>query len=147
MYDNWVSEIESDVFTYLEYLLTSKGTSPFPELTCSTSSQNDNVEGVATFPTLYVHVLPPVEEGNDLDNEIIGAARVTVELQVFSNIDEKECRNIMDACIKIMKHLRFNIGLFPDPQKSNKTYFAVARFSRVLAKGELDYLIAQDIEF
>lgn len=143
MYDSWVSQIESDVSTYIQYQLIERVDAPFPSLTITTSNQNESVEGVSDFPTVYVHLLPPVELGNDLYNEDVAAVRATFELQIYS-LNQTECKDITDACIRIMKHLRFNVPMFPDPQTVDKKHFAIARFSRVLGNGELNYLMEDD---
>lgn len=136
--ETWYSEIESTIFTLLQYVLVEKIGAPYPTLNCTTSSQNESLENVDDFPALYVHLLPPVEMGNDLYNEDIAALRATLELQVFSDESESECRQIMNACIREMKKLHFNISMFPDPQTSDKKYFAIARFTRIVASGDLD---------
>ena len=136
--DTWYSEIESSVFTLLQYVLVEKVDAPYPTLNCTTSSENESLENVDDFPALYVHLLPPLEMGNDLFNEDVTALRVTVELETFSDNSEDECRKIMNACIREMKKLHFNVSMFPDPQTVDKKYFAIARFTRMVAGGDAD---------
>lgn len=136
--DTWFSEIESSIFTTLQYLISEKELAPFPDLNCTTSSQNESIDNIKDFPALYVHLLPPIEVGNTLDNMEVSAVRATVELQVFSNKSESECTKIMNACILEMKKLHFNVSMFPDPQTSNKKYYAIARFTRIIAGGDAD---------
>ena len=134
--DTWYSEIESTIFTLLQYVLVEKEDAPYPTLNCTTSSQNETLENVDDFPALYVHVLPLLEMGNDLYNVDVSAVRATVELQVYSDTSENECRKIHNVCIAELKKLHFNVSMFPDPQTSDKKYFAVARFTRVIAGGD-----------
>jgi len=136
--DTWYMEIESTIFTYLQYQLVERVDAPFPGLNCTTSSQNESIENITDFPTLYVHLLPPVELGQSLENTDIAAIRATFDLQVFSNKNEAECRKIITEVIKQMKSLRFNISMLPDPQTANKKYFALTRCTRVVAAGDLD---------
>ena len=136
--DTWYSEIESTIYTILQYKLAYKADAPFPELNCTTSSQNESLEGVSGFPTLYIHMLSPVEIGNDLYNEDVTAVRATFDLQVYSDTSEEECRKIMNACVLEMKKLRFKVTMFPDPQTTDKKYYAVARFNRIIASGDSD---------
>ena len=110
--DTWYSEIESTIFTLLQYILVEKDDAPYPTLNCTTSSQNESLENVDDFPALYVHLLPPLEMGNDLHNEDVTAIRATLELQVFSDQSENECRQIINACIREMKILHFNISSY-----------------------------------
>ena len=143
--ETWYSEIESTIFTLLQYVLVEKEAAPYPTLNCTTSSQNESLENVDDFPALYVHLLPPLEIGNDLHNEDITALRATLELQVFSDQSENECRKILNICIREMKKLHFNISMFPDPQTADKKYFAVARFTRIIAGGDADIVPEEEL--
>lgn len=143
--DTWYSEIESSIFTLLQYVLVEKDGAPYPTLNCTTSSENESLENVDDFPALYVHLLPPLEMGNDLHNEDVTAIRATVEIETFSDKSEAQCREIMNACIREMKKLHFNISMFPDPQTVDKKYFAIARFSRVIAGGDADIVPNEEL--
>ena len=143
--ETWYSEIESSVFTLLQFVLVEKEDAPYPTLNCTTSSENESLENVDDFPALYVHLLPPLEIGNDLFNEDVTALRATVELETFSDKSENECRQIMNACIREMKKLHFNISMFPDPQTVDKKYFAIARFTRVVAGGDADIVPKEEL--
>lgn len=134
----WYSQIESTLFTTLQYNLAEREDAPFPYLSCTTSSENETIDGVSDFPALYVHLLSPLEMGNDLTNESVNAINATLEVQVFSNKSESQCVKIMAQVIKQMKKLHFNVTLFPDPQTSDKKYFAIARFNRVIGNGDSD---------
>ena len=136
--ETWFSQIESTIFTLLQYELVEKDLAPFPSLNCTTSSENETLDGISDFPALYVHMLAPQEVGNTLSNFDVCAIRATFELQVFSNKSESECRKIMNACLLEMKKMSFNIPSFPDPQTNNKKYFALARCSRIIAGGDAD---------
>lgn len=134
--DTWYSDIESTIYTLLEYQLVDKSNAPYPKLNCTTSSRVESIDNISDFPTLYIHLLPPTETGNDLFNQDVVAIRATIELQVFSDKSESECRKIITSCIKEMKKLRFNVSLFPDPQTADKKYYAIARFNRIIASGD-----------
>lgn len=136
--DTWFTEIESTINTIIKYNLVDRVDAPFPDLTCTTSSQSETIENVDIFPTLYIHLLPPVETGSDLYNIDVTAIRATFEFQIYSDKSESDCMTIINQCIKEMKSLRFNVAMFPDPQTYDKKYFAVARFSRVIASGDAD---------
>lgn len=139
----WYSKIESYILTILKYELVQKLLAPFPNLTCTTSNQEESLEFVGDFPTMYVHMLPPYEEGRDLTNETVNGINCTFELVVYSDKSEKECRNIITAGIQQMKKLHFNVETFPDPRTSDKKYIAIARLNRVIASGDRE-LVLQD---
>ena len=135
MADLWFSELESKLFTRIKYELTTKPEAPFPQLNCTTVSNSDTP---TKFPTLYFHELEPVERGADLEGKTVNAVMETIEMQVYSNQSEKECKEIISEAIGIMKDLSFGITMFPNPQTRNKISFAIARCRRMIAHGDYD---------
>lgn len=131
--DTWFAELESTIFTTVQYELKIKDGAPFPKLKCTTVSQSDKP---SEFPTLYLHELPEAELGQDLENRTVNAVRCTIETQVFSNKSETEVRKILSAVILVMKGLRFNVTMFPDPDTRNGIAVGIARFSRVIGSGD-----------
>lgn len=133
--DNWFAELESKLFTRIKYELCLKEGAPYPKLNCTTVS-NSNTP--VKFPTLYFHELQPVEEGQDLENTTINAVRETIEIQVFSNKTEKECKDIMANAISVMKSMSFDVTMFPDTQtRGDRVSFAIGRFKRLIAQGDI----------
>lgn len=129
----WYAQIESTIFTIVQYNLKTRSDAPYPNLTCTTASAS---EMPSKFPTLYLHELSPLEQGQDLENNEINAVMHSVEIKVFSNKNEVEVRNIMASAIAEMKKLRYSVTLFPDPTTTNKISSAVARFRRLIARDE-----------
>lgn len=141
--ETWYDKIESYILTILKYELVQKSSAPFPKLTCTTSNQEESLELVGDFPTMYVHMLPPYEVGRDLTNVTVNGINCTFELTVYSDKSEKECRQIITAGIQQMKKLHFNVETFPDPRTSDKKYIAITRLNRVIASGDKE-LVPQD---
>lgn len=128
MKENWFAEIESRVFTQISYMLTERENAPYPDMKCTTVSQNT----VVNFPTMYIHELQPVEMGNDLVNQTVNAVLSTFEIQVWDNVSEKNCRDILTASILEMKKLGFNVTMFPNVTTDSKIAWGVARFRRMI---------------
>lgn len=141
--ETWYEKIESYILTILKYELVQKLLAPYPKLTCTTSNQEESLDLVGDFPTMYVHMLPPYEIGRDLTNVTVNGINCTFELTVYSDKSEKECRQIITAGIQQMKKLHFNVETFPDPRTSDKKYIAIARLNRVIASGDRE-LVPQD---
>ena len=141
--ETWYDKIESYILTILKYELVQKLLAPYPKLTCTTSNQEESLDLVGNFPTMYVHMLPPYEVGRDLTNDTVNGINCTFELTVYSDKSEKECRQIITAGIQQMKKLHFNVETFPDPRTSDKKYIAIARLNRVIASGDRE-LVPQD---
>ena len=130
----WYAEIESTVFTIVQYNLKVKSEAEYPNLKCTTALRN---ELPSEFPTLYLHELSPLEQGQDLENDHINSVLHTVEIKVFSNKSEKEVKDIMTAAIAEMKKLRYSVVVFPDPTTTNNTSSGVARFRRTISDGDI----------
>lgn len=135
MSSTWYSQIESSVFTYIEYMLTGKLLSPYPDLNCTTKSQSTNP---SVFPTLYLHNLTPIEQGQDFENNEVNSVLSTIEIQVFSNKSEDEANKIITSAIQLMKDLRWNVTMFPDPQTSDKVSYTIARFRKLVTKNDIE---------
>lgn len=133
MAETWYSQLESTIFTIIQYNLKVKPEAKYPGLKCTTALRT---EVPSEFPTLYLHELSPLERGQDMENDIINSILYTVEIQVFSNKSETEVKNIMSTVIAEMKKLRFSVLLFPDAITNNKVSSAVARFRRTISKDD-----------
>ena len=130
--NDWFSQIESKVFTQISYMLSERSDAPFPKLKCTSVSQNE----ITYFPTLYLHELQPVEAGMDLTNESVNAVLSTIEIQVWTNTKELDCRNILSAAILEMKQMGFNVTMFPSITTDSKIRWGVARFRRMIGAGD-----------
>lgn len=135
MADTWFSQIESKVLTYVQYMLKDKLLAPYPNLNCTT--KNQNTTPYTSFPTLYIHVLTPLEQAQDLENNEVNSVLATLEFQVFSNKSEDEANKIMTAAISCMKDERWNITLFPDPTTRDRISSCVTRFRKLLTKKDI----------
>lgn len=130
----WYADLESKIFTIVQYHLKTEKDAPFPKLKCTTASSSDFP---TEFPTLYLHELSPLENNQDMENDEVISILHSIEIQVFSNKSESEVRSIMASAIDEMKKLRYSVTLFPDPTTTNKVSSAVARFRRTIAKDDV----------
>ena len=127
--DSWYMQIQSKVFTQIQYMMKKK----YPTLKCTTKNENGEP---AEFPTLFLHELTPVEQGQDLTNETVNAVLSTIEIQVWTNTTENDCRNIIAEATNQMKALQFNIIEMPLVQVSDKVNWGVIRCRRMVGNGD-----------
>lgn len=129
MNNNWYLQIQSKVFTQVEYMMLKK----YPKINCTTRNQN----GLPSqFPTLFLHELAPVEAGMDLTNETVNAVLSTIEIQVWTNTTENDCRQIIADAISQMKLLNYNVIALPLVKQTDKVYWGVARCRRMVGNGD-----------
>lgn len=134
MANTWFSEIESKIFTYIQYKMTKAVDAPYPSLNCTTKSRTTKP---SVFPTLYLHNLTPVEQGQDLENDEVNALLATIEIKVYSNQSEDEANSIMTDAVSFMKDIQWNVTMFPDPQTSDNIPFAIARFRKLVTENDI----------
>ena len=127
--DNWFSKVQSKVFTQVSYMLKKT----YTKLNCTTSNES---ETPSKFPTLYLHELAPLEVGQDLTNESINAIKCTMEIQVWTNTTETDCRNILTDATLEMKRLNFNITAMPIVQTTDKISWGVIRCTRIIGNSD-----------
>lgn len=133
MDETWFSKIEGQVVTQVSYMLKYRDKAPYPDLNVTSVSQTAMP---ATFPTLYIHELEPVERGQDLDNVSVNAVLHTMELQVWSNKGQTDCKSILTAAIAEMKRMRYNIITFPTVQTANGISWGAIRARRMIGAGD-----------
>lgn len=125
-------QIQSKVLTQVEYMMKKK----YPKLICTTKNENGQP---AKFPTLFLHELQSIEQGQDLTNETVNAVLSTIEIQVWTNTTETDCRNIIAEAVNQMKLLQYNITGMPIVEVNDKIAWGVVRCRRMV--GNADKLV------
>ena len=115
-------EVENIVFTLEDENFTTKSKEP---------------STITLFPSIYLHRLPSVETGFDLENDRINGGIFTYELSVTSN-NKDEVKEIMLAVAKVMKLMGFNATSLPFyAELENNLHKQSSRWQRVLYEGDL----------
>ena len=127
--ESWYMQIQNKVFTQIQYMMQKK----YPNLKCTTRNENGLP---AEFPTLFLHELAPVEIGQDLTNETVNAILATIEIQVWTNTTEDDCRNIIAEALNQMKLLKFNVPEMPLVEVSDRISWGVIRCKRMIGNGD-----------
>ena len=123
---------ESIVKTQLEVRLKKKLGKKYPKLTVTNIYSEDN----PNFPNVYVHELEPSEVGMDLSNQRIHAKRSTIQINVSANTTLADALAVSNACVEILKLLRYTIIVFPTHMETNNLYTYVIRARRIIALGD-----------
>ena len=105
----------------------------YPSLKCTTKNES---ETPASFPTLYLHELQPLEVGQDLTNTSVNGIRCTIEIQVWTNTTEEDCRKILNSAVTEIKQMRFNISAMPIVQTKDKIAWGVIRATRIIGNSD-----------
>lgn len=125
-------QLESIVTTQLKVRVPKLTNNRFPNM----SFTNEISENQPSFPNVYVHELQPSEVGNTISNDQIHALRDTIQIEVSTNTNKDDARTVINACVKVMKLLRYSMVGMPIYQKINNVHSFTIRARRVIASGD-----------
>lgn len=127
-------DIENIVYSRIQYSIPQKIKDKYPDLNFTT----DNRELTSPkFPCVYVHLMPSVEVGQDLEGISINGGRFTFQIEVYDNQSQNRAKTIMSEIVGIMKKMCFELNAFPEFQNTTDIYRSVARFRRVIGAGDI----------
>lgn len=130
-------DVESTVFDSIYNSIMESELAEEYSLSDDNFSTIDTLATSPIFPFIYVHLLPGVEEMQDLNNTTINGGTFTLQIRVTDNEDTVKVKNLMDKIVEVMKGMRFNVVAMPEFNASSSSiYNQVARFRRLIANGE-----------
>lgn len=125
-------EIESIVRTQLKVRVPKLTENKYPNMSF-TSEVSDKVP---SFPNVYIHEVGQSELGNTISNDEVHAVRSTIQIEVSTNTNKADARNVTNACILALKRLRYSVTMLPIYQKDNNIHRFVFRARRVIGSGD-----------
>ena len=126
-------KVESIVFTRIKGKLPQNLKTKYKDLSFTTSNK---VQATAKFPNVYVHLLPAVEKGQDLEGLTINGGLFTFQIEVTDSQSQNIADEVMQGVVTIMKSMRFEVMAFPEFRNTDSAYRSVARFRRVIGNGD-----------
>lgn len=129
-----LDQIESMIFSRIKAQFSERIKKKYPDLNFTTSNQSQTKP---KFPTVYVHLMPSVEQGETLSGTDINAALVSFQIEVTDNQSQQRAGEVMWEVVRIMKTMRFSVTAMPEFANSNGTYRSVARFRRMIGAGDI----------
>lgn len=130
---SWVSMLEMQIFSQI----VSKTATPlaiYPNKNYTTVPASNTQ---AEFPNIYIHLLPLVEQGQDLAGRSINAVLTTVQVDVTTNSSQSDVRNISYEIVDVLKSMRFDIISMPETFKEGDIYRATLRGRRMIGNGDV----------
>lgn len=133
MASEWYLEVEPIILTTIEYMLAGRKDAPYPNLKCTV--RNENITPT-TFPSLYLwHTYKG--DGYDLDGVDIGGIDSTINIKVWTNTTEKECKEILAAAEKVMRAtFRYRCGQMPMATVTGKIASGQIICNRMIGAGD-----------
>ena len=129
----WAIDIESTVVALVKNKALPRLQETYPKIRITDEGESD---GSAVFPTVYIHLLSAVEQGQTLDGQTINALLATFQVDVTTNTSKSDCRKVMAIIMDVFKTMRFDGSAMPESSMSNKVYKSTARFRRVIGASD-----------
>lgn len=130
----WTTSISSKVFTIIKAKATTKLNTKYPDINFTTSS---SVSSEPKFPTVYIKQMQGAERGQDLEGTEVNAVLSSFQIEVVTNTNDTDAREVASVVADIMKSLRYQmIGEPYADNTSSDTHRNVARYQRIVAFGD-----------
>ena len=126
--------LESQVYIRIKTQFPSKLKEKYKNINFTTENK---VDALPRFPTVYIHEMPGMETGADLQGGTINAVWSSFQIEVTTNTKQSDTKEVMDEVVKIMKKMRFQVISMPEFQNTDSIYRRVARFRRMIADDDI----------
>ena len=130
--NDWATDLESTVTALVKAKGLPRLQNKYPKIRITDEGESS---GSAVFPTVYIHLLPAVEQGQTLDGQTINALLATFQVDVTTNTSKSDCRKVTAVITDTFKTMRFQ-GTMPEFSISNKVYKSTARFRRLIGAND-----------
>lgn len=129
----WLMELESAVVALVKDRAMLQLQEKYPKVRITDEGVSDSA---AIFPTVYIHLLPAVEQGQTLDGQTINALFATFQVDVTTNTSKSDCRKVMAVIAQVFKAMRFQGISMPEFSINNKIHRSTARFRRIVGAND-----------
>ena len=139
MDNSWVFKTQTKIYSRLNAVCTAKLIKDYPDINIT---MDDHAPTKAKFPNVYVHFLPSVELGADLEGQDVNAIYCTVQIEVTVTNGQgiTVANKVSQVVVDCMKEMRFNATL-PEFTNSDSIYRTVSRFTRTIGKDDTLYTV------
>lgn len=131
--NQWAIDLESTILALVKAKTLKTLQKTYPKVRITDEGVSDST---AVFPTVYIHLLPAVEQGQTLDGQGINALLATFQVDVTTNTSKADCRKVMSVIADTFKTMRFSGTSMPETSISNKIHRSTARFRRTIAAND-----------
>lgn len=128
----WALEFKNTLYSLFSYNLKKEYGTKYKNLN---NTQDEELEGVAVFPTVLFQQISFTEVGKTLDGQLINAIRPIFQITITFKGNRSDLENIAAYAVLFFKDKRFEVtSIVYDI--SNKVRSATFRASRVVAAND-----------
>lgn len=140
MADNqWVFDLETNIFSNVVTIAKPKLKKKYKSMNFDTAftTVEKNLDKDPVFPTIYIHEMPGLERGADLEGTSVNAVQETIQVDVITNTKQSDAKGILAIISETFKKMQFQIISMPEFKNDNEKRFrSTARFRRVIGSNE-----------
>lgn len=133
MSEIWTSIIESQIYANIVSEFSETIKAEYPSLKFTTQEEDLSE---ANLPMVYIHLLPMMEIGNDLENTEVNAVSATFQVDVNINTTKYDANIIANEVMRIFKKMAFSIEQFPFTIQQGTVIRSVLRANRAIGSGD-----------
>lgn len=137
--NQWVFDLETNIFSNVATIAKPKLKKKYKSMNFDTAftTVEKNLDKDPVFPTIYIHEMPGLERGADLEGTSVNAVQETIQVDVITNTKQSDAKGIMAILADAFKQMRFQITAMPEfKNDSEKNFRSVARFRRIIGAND-----------
>lgn len=135
MADNtWYMDIEPKIFSIVKAKTIKNLQKNYPKIRYTTN--DENVEPVTVFPTVYIHEISSIPVGNDLEADGVNGVNSTFEVRVTTNTQKTDAKKVMEEISSAFSSLKFTATSLPIYSVNDKMFIYNARFRRIIGAND-----------
>lgn len=108
MADNqWVFDLETNIFSNVATIAKPKLKKKYKSMNFDTAftTVEKNLDKDPVFPTIYIHEMPGLERGADLEGTSVNAVQETIQVDVITNTKQSDAKGIMAILADAFKQM------------------------------------------
>lgn len=129
-----LDSIESQIFSRVKANFSDRIKNKYPNLNFTTSDKSSTSP---KFPTVYIHLMEPTEDGETLDGSGLNAVNATFQIDVSDNQSQARADEAAREVLRIMKTMRFSAKPLPFHNNVGDVYRTTARYRRIIGAGDI----------
>lgn len=114
--NQWVFDLEINIFSNVATIAKPKLKKKYKSMNFDTAftTVEKNLDKDPVFPTIYIHEMPGLERGADLEGTSVNAVQETIQVDVITNTKQSDAKGIMAILADAFKQMRFQITAMPE---------------------------------
>lgn len=114
--NQWVFDLEINIFSNVATIAKPKLKKKYKSMNFDTAftTVEKNLDKDPVFPTIYIHEMPGLERGADLEGTSVNAVQETIQVDVITNTKQSDAKGIMAILSDAFKQMRFQITAMPE---------------------------------